>query len=136
MGRLTTRNEEGIAIIRLYTDPADAKGLIEESARKNCEAIEKLARYEDLEEQGRLIELLCAVGDTVYEPRSDRGNIQEYTVISVHISKCNTLYGWELKDGKGIYSNVNGFTDYAIGRSIFLTKEEAIAAWNRREGEK
>ncbi|MDO4486056.1 MAG: hypothetical protein Q4C46_05600 [Bacillota bacterium] len=26
----------------------------------------KLAHYEDLEEQGRLIELPCAVGDTVY----------------------------------------------------------------------
>lgn len=29
-------------------------------------AINKLARYENLEEQGRLIELPCKVGDTVY----------------------------------------------------------------------
>ena len=28
--------------------------------------IKKLAHYEDLEEQGRLIELPCKVGDTVY----------------------------------------------------------------------
>ena len=29
-------------------------------------AIERLAHYEDLEEQGRLVELPCKVGDTVY----------------------------------------------------------------------
>lgn len=34
---------------------------------KDCEkAIDKLARYEDAEEQGRLIVLPCAAGDTVY----------------------------------------------------------------------
>ena len=30
------------------------------------QAIQKLAHYEDLEEQGRLISLPCKVGDTVY----------------------------------------------------------------------
>lgn len=29
-------------------------------------AVEKLAEYEDLEEQGKLLKLPCAVGDTVY----------------------------------------------------------------------
>lgn len=29
--------------------------------------VEKLAKYEDLEEQGKLIKLPCAVGDTVYK---------------------------------------------------------------------
>ena len=33
------------------------------------EAIKKLAHYEDLEEQGKLIELPCKVGDTVYAIR-------------------------------------------------------------------
>ena len=31
------------------------------------EAIDKLAHYEDMEEQGRLIELPCKVGEKVYE---------------------------------------------------------------------
>ena len=88
----------------------------------------KLQHYEDLEEQDRLIELPCAVGDTVYEVQETRKRIQEYTVISVHHSHCSTLFGWTLKDGKGVYSNLNGFEEHAIGKTVFLTKEEAEAA--------
>lgn len=79
------------------------------------------------------VEFPCKVGDTVYEPRCDRGFIQEYIVIAIHFSKCSTLYGWELKDGKGIYSNTNGFSEYAIGKTVFLTREEAEQALRERE---
>lgn len=91
-------------------------------------AINKCADYEDLEEQGKLLKLPCAVGDTVYEVQDLRKRIQPYTVVAVHISNCGNLYGWELKDGKGVYSNVNGFSEYAIGKQVFLTREEAEAA--------
>ena len=36
------------------------------TVEKCREAVEKLARYEDLEQDGRLLELPCKVGDTVY----------------------------------------------------------------------
>ncbi len=91
-------------------------------------AVEKLAEYEDLEEQGKLLKLPCAVGDTVYEVQELRKRIQAYTIIAIHVSNCGNLYGWELKDGKGVYSNVNGFSEYAIGKQVFLTKESAEAA--------
>ncbi len=91
-------------------------------------AINKCADYEDLEEQGKLLKPPCAVGDTVYEVQDLRKRIQPYTVVAVHISNCGNLYGWELKDGKGVYSNVNGFSEYAIGKQVFLTREEAEAA--------
>lgn len=91
-------------------------------------AINKCTDYEDLEEQGKLLKLPCAVGDTVYEVQDLRKRIQPYTVVAVHISNCGNLYGWELKDGKGVYSNVNGFSEYAIGKQVFLTREEAEAA--------
>lgn len=86
---------------------------------------DKLGEYEDLEEQGKLLKLPCAVGDTVYEVQDLRKRIQSYTIIAIHASNCGNLYGWELKDGKGIYSNVNGFSEYALGKSVFLTYEEA-----------
>ena len=92
------------------------------------ELVERLAEYEDLEEQNQLLKLPCAVGDTVYEVQDLRKRIQPYTVVAVHISNCGNLYGWELKDGKGVYSNVNGFSEYAIGKQVFLTREEAEAA--------
>ena len=90
-------------------------------------AYEVIKGYEDLEERGRLLGSPCAVGDTVYEVQGLRGRIQPYTIISVHISKCGNLYGWELKDGKGIYGNLNGFSEYALGKSVFLTPQEAEA---------
>lgn len=127
MGRLTKR-------ISGYAHGAEGickEKLTGKYCRGNFEAtacIEKLAEYEDLEEQGKLLKLPCAVGDTVYEVQELRKRIQPYTVIAVHISKCGNLYGWELKDGKGVYSNVNGFSEYAIGKQIFLTREEAESA--------
>lgn len=66
MKRLTRRKEDGTAYVQLYSDPDRPADLIAERARKEVEVIERLARYEDLEEQGRLVELPCKVGDTVY----------------------------------------------------------------------
>ena len=46
----------------------------EEKSCKNChiqKAFEKLAEYEDLDEQGLLLRLPCKVGDTVYLIKSD-----------------------------------------------------------------
>ena len=95
------------------------------------QAEKAFAEYEnskDLDEQGKLLKLPCAVGDTVYEVQDLRKRIQPYTIIAIHVSNCGNLYGWELKDGKGVYSNVNGFSEYALGKSVFLTREEAEAA--------
>lgn len=55
MGRLTRRNEEGQAFVLLYSDPDNATDVIAERVRKEKEVIERLARYEDLEEEGALV---------------------------------------------------------------------------------
>ena len=106
------------------------------SVKLQAANMEKLIEYENLEEQGRLLKLPCAIGDAVYEVQELRKRIQPYTVIAVHISNCGNLYGWELKDGKGVYSNVNGFSEYAIGKQVFLTKSEAEQALAEMEGKK
>lgn len=91
--------------------------------------VEKLAEYEDLEEQGKIQRLPIAPGDTVYEVQKSRKRIQPYNVIEVIIGRTGyRYYNWELKDGKGVYSNINGFSEYAIGKQVFLTREEAEAA--------
>jgi hypothetical protein len=80
-----------------------------------ADAVEKLAHYEDLEEQGRLIELPCKVGDTVYVVGWD-------------------IIDWDTEDFSSqtrrwfIYENLFDVEMiYAIGKMIFLTKEEAEA---------
>ena len=100
----------------------------EEVVQQAEKAFAEYENYKDLDEQGKLLKLPCAVGDTVYEVQDLRKRIQPYTIIAIHVSNCGNLYGWELKDGKGVYSNVNGFSEYALGKSVFLTREEAEAA--------
>lgn len=106
---------------------------------KTCpiaKAFDRLAAIEDIlgDEYNldRLRELAQAdrlIGMTVYESNK-RGFISTYEVISVHISKCSILVGWNLLDG--VYSNLNGFEISALGKSIFLTRAEAEAAISER----
>ena len=58
---------ECIEVVGTNSKPCDE--VCEENQCSSCglsAVFEKLAHYEDLEEQGRLIELPCKVGDTVY----------------------------------------------------------------------
>ena len=81
----------------------------------------------------RLRELAQAdrlLGKKVYEPNK-RGIVSTYEVISVHISYCSVLVGWNLIDG--IYSNLNGFEISALGKSVFLTRAEGETALRREQ---
>ena len=83
-----------------------------------------LDRLRELAEADRLI------GMAVYEPNK-RGFISTYEIISVHISKCSILVGGNLLNG--VYSNLNGFEISALGKTVFLTREEAEAALKAKE---
>ena len=99
MGRLTTYDEFG----EVWID-------YNQCVNGSRDVLNKLAHYEDLEEQGRLIELPCAVGDTVYEvvllPMMFGDMKEEYAILETKFSFNN------LKD---------------FGEWVFLTREEAEA---------
>lgn len=75
MERLTERTDDGILVKEDFGE-YDLKTLFQCYGAEpmphyvNCDegycAMEKLADYEDLEEQGKLLKLPCTVGDTVY----------------------------------------------------------------------
>ena len=75
MGRFTDRekHEQGIWVDE-QNELYDFHKLVEPSDVL-YPAINKLAHYEDMEEQGRLIELPCKVGDTVWGYWIDDGII-------------------------------------------------------------
>ena len=53
------------------------------SPNRKEELVEKLAEYEDLEEQGKLLKPPCAAGDTIYHvciPKNDEPQIIEMKV--------------------------------------------------------
>jgi len=85
---------------------------------------EQHAKYiaEKLTEDGVIL-LPCNVGDTVYEANGGRNIISTYKVISITVTKHGLYLDWELV--KGIYTNLRGFCDYAIGKTIFLTEAAA-----------
>lgn len=89
MERLTMKAEDGYERVSIWT--------------KNQQLIDKLAYYEDLEEQDRLVKLPCKVGDDVYYILG----IPNETPCA--IDKCT----FELSD-------IN-----KIGKTLFLTKSEA-----------
>lgn len=89
-----------------------------------CDAITRLAEYEDAEEQGLLLRLPCKIGDRVYSVT--RNFISEYTICSIEIYNEGFFFCWRCE--KGIYINIRGFTNFQIGVDVFLTKEEAERA--------
>lgn len=91
----------------------------EEKSCNNCpiqKAFEKLAEYEDLEEQGKLLKLPCAVGDTYYRIENDGAN-------PPYISE------WEVRTIE-FCVNVRD----SIGKTVFLTRQEAEQALAEMEG--
>ena len=87
------------------------------------DVIDKLADYEDLEEQGRLIKLPCKVGDTVYVivgKNISVQKIQRATIDSeMKIEFCTKRRGFAL---------------FEIGKTVFLTKSEAEAKLKELRG--
>lgn len=97
---------------------------------KKCQKVnkltERLKRYKALEELGRMVELPCAVGDIVYEVQMSRKRIQPFEITSVNLGRAGTLFfNWRLKNGTGIYNNLKGFGLSQLGKTVFLTREEA-----------
>lgn len=92
--------------------------------------VSQLKEYKDLEEQGKLLKLPCAVGDTVY--RINKGSKEP--IILMKVCEVGVI---SLKSGAFVMQIMcrdeldNGETHYLstdFGKSVFLTGEEAEAA--------
>ena len=90
----------------------------------------KLKDYEDLEEQGLLLKLPCKVGDTVWD--NDYGKPCLYTITGFSFGTGEDYIDEpvSLKEVVYYYSNYSGsitgsFAVSEIGKTVFLTKEEA-----------
>ena len=94
---------------------------------ENCktidDVIDKLAEYEDLEEQGRLIKLPCKVGDTVYVKMESycKTHYAEAEVRDfVHFISCGFCAVVTSK-----YFDKENIPFSEFGKTVFLTKSEA-----------
>lgn len=80
---------------------------------KNQQLIDKLAEYEDLEKQSRLIKLPCKVGDTVYHVV--QGRIVEVSNVDLFFLLLSVV-------------------ENRFNNSVFLTKSEAEAKLKELRG--
>lgn len=93
--------------------------------------IDKLAEYENAEEEGRLVVLPRKVGDVLYKPT--RSFISEYKIRFIEVSSCNCLF-LHTNVIKGINDTGELFKEDDIGKIVFLTREEAEKALKEMEG--
>ena len=140
MERLTKRGISGITynnspgfMCSCYCDNC-SKGT------KNCDRLKamvnRLAKFEDLEEQGLLVRLPCKVGDTVY--RVNAGAKQP--IIPMTVSEIHFLC---YKNERAVRFDAIGKEDMGescyrledIGRIVFLTREEAEKKLEEMKGE-
>lgn len=93
-----------------------------------------LGHYEDLEEQGKLLKLPCAVGDTVQD--NDFGQPRSYTVTGFSFGKIDDVEEIDIDGLQVYYRNRDGSIRCScaaseIGESVFLAREEAEEALKR-----
>lgn len=100
--------------------------------------VEKLAEYEDLEEQGKLLKLPCAVGDTIF--RINKG--AKIPIISMEVHEISMFYSRtnnfviQIKCHDDIDGGEIFYSDSEIGKTVFLTKSAAEQALKEMEGKK
>ncbi len=82
------------------------------------EYADKLAEYEDLEEQGKLLKLPCAVGTSVYMVAQDCGG-DTLDCRSRNCDNCEYLYSFVEENKFEAYMNDE------VGKTVFITKTEA-----------
>lgn len=106
---------------------------------ENCQTIsdviDKLAYYEDLEEQGRLIKLPCKVGDKIFLDFAGFGkDVDRFTVKDFHLD-CfkdgETTLFCDYESNDRILSGQIDVMEF--GKTVFLTKSEAEAKLKKIE---
>ena len=143
MERLTFRTELGVSIDKNEDCPTCSICWDCNIPARKCNyisnALEKLAEYEDLEEQGRLIKLPCKVADTVWQIMVvgvQSKNIQ-YGIFKAVVTKISVDYQMNfllstITEDEERYRNE--VTSTAIGETMFFTKSEAEAKLKELRG--
>lgn len=132
--RLTQRDVLGIPFCRNagYIEMLDKLaayeyiGLSPEEIKLNLDGLDE---YHKAEAEGRLVLLPCKVGDTLYAPT--RNIVSEFRVEVFEYGGYNERFlwiGWHLTKGFTGNFRLDGIRASEIGKTVFLTREEAEAA--------
>ena len=142
MERLTIRSKNSDMV--WFKDAENGNAHLEPcemTAHHNRMVLDKLATYEDAEEQGLLLRLPCKVGDTVYcifirytKCTPNNKEFDEYDCQGCQQDECNSRIEKYIQDTRAfsldwIVTNLKNF-----GKTVFLTREEAEAKLAEMQG--
>ena len=106
-------------------------------------AFDKLAEYEDAEEQGLLLRLPCKVGDTLYcvgtECHADIVPDEECDLL-IDCDECGHNKKWVVFERTatkyliGVLMGYGMLSNFEYKKNVFLTREEAEAALEKMKG--
>ena len=117
MNRLTEINKDACDLCNLDCKHTD-------NSCEKAKLYNKLAHYEDLEEQGRLIELPCKVGDTVWCV-TDKYIFVAW-VDSFYLTEEDGLLSLEVNLTDAVENDIE-IKASSFGHNVFLTEAEAEA---------
>ena len=94
--------------------------------QKASEALDRFRQLVKADKDGRLEVLPCKVGETLYEV-TGRNTISEYRVKAIRVELFCVFIEWEIEKGF-VWQSLAGITPNEIGKTVFLTREEAEKA--------
>lgn len=88
--------------------------------------VDRMKEAAEADKDGRLVVLPCKVGDRLYEV-TGRKTISVYKVRAIRVELFGLFIEWDIVEGF-VWQSLSGINAGEIGKTVFLTREEAEKA--------
>jgi hypothetical protein len=105
---------------------ADAEGRYIVMRDAEQEGVARLRELAEADKDGRVEVLPCKVGDRLYEV-TGRKTISVYKVRAIRVELFGLFIEWDIVEGF-VWQSLSGINAGEIGKTVFLTREEAEKA--------
>lgn len=102
---------------------ADAEGRYIVMRDAEQEGVDRLRELAKADKDGRLVVPPCKVGDRLYEV-TGRKTISVYKVKAIRVELFGLFIEWDIVEGF-VWQSLSGINAEEIGKTVFLTREEA-----------
>ena len=111
--------------------PGEIKSMQEEhfsglEMAKLHSALMELKKYQEADKDGRIVVPPCKGGDRLYEV-TGRKTISVYKVRAIRVELFGLFIEWDIVEGF-VWQSLSGINAGEIGKTVFLTREEAEKA--------
>lgn len=98
---------------------------------QQLELIDRLRELAEADKDGRVVVLPCKIGDKLYEV-TGRKTISVYRVKAIRVELFALFIEWDIEEGF-VWQALAGVSTGEIGKTVFLTREEAEKALEAME---